>query len=50
MTGALPMGLLPGAGAALATGLFVAGAALIVLGAWVVTSLGHWIWQRRNLA
>ena len=48
VTGGLPFGLLPGAGAALATGVFIAGAAAIVLGVWIAASLGHWVWLRRR--
>ena len=48
VTGALPMGLLPEAGPVLATGLFVAGAAVIVLAVWIAASLGHWIWLRKR--
>ena len=50
VTGALPMGLMPEAGPALVTGLFIAGAAVIVSGVWVVASLGHWVWLRRRSA
>ncbi|MCB1348972.1 MAG: efflux RND transporter permease subunit [Maritimibacter sp.] len=50
VTGALPFGLAPGAGPAVATGVFIAGAAVIVLGTWIAASLGHWIWMRRRAA
>ena len=48
LTGALPLGLLPDGGPVVATGLFAAGAAIIVLGVWVVAAIGHWVWLRRR--
>jgi len=48
VTGGLPLGLLPEAGPVAATGLFVAGAAVIVFAVWVVASLLHWIWMRKR--
>ena len=52
VTGGLPGGLLAGAGNAVlaAAGIFLAGAAMVVTGAWLIAALAHWAQLRRRRA